>query len=159
MSDKLSYKKSTFIHRTHVDLLMGNVANEIRKRGKLHDVSKLSGIEASFGEMYYEDYTKINKPLALEPDIAKYNEEMAPAFVEHSKRNDHHIEHFKNGLSDMNILQITEFLCDNLAHMREKGYVKYECVEKIEFLLKSHGASDDLVSIAKNTIEHLYEED
>lgn len=158
MSKDANYKKSVMMHKTHVSLLMEIMSRDIRRKGRLHDVSKLSGIEASMGEMFQEDYNKINVAIPLMPDIEKYNNEMAPAFVEHFKNNDHHVEHFKNGLSDMNILQLTELLCDSLAHMIEKGYAKYECLEKIEFQLKSCNASDDLISIAKNTIDYLYEE-
>ena len=159
MPDELSYKKITFMHRTHVDSLMRNVANEIRKRGKLHDVSKLSGIEFSFGEMYFDGYIKANKYYATVPDVNEYNKNMAPAFAEHYKHNDHHVEHFKKGLPDMNLLQLTEFLCDEFAYMRERGYVKYECIEEIERRLSSYGASEDLISIAKNTIAYFYEEE
>ena len=159
VSESLNYRKSTHMHKVHVDSLMRDVASEIRRRGKSHDTSKFSGIEASLGEMYYEDYNKINVLNPKETDVNTYEKKMAAAHIEHFKRNDHHIEHFENGLSDMNLIQLTELVCDILAHMMEKGYSKHDCVDKIGSILKSrYDAPDELVSIVAHTVEYLYGE-
>lgn len=155
MSTNANYHQTIATHQLHVSNNMKRIANELRRRGVRHDNSKFSGIEATIGGMYHDDYNKINVLCPHKSDVENYAEKTKAASTEHYKLNDHHVEHFENGLSDMNLIQLTELICDNVAHFKERGYAPTECVYEVGVLFKSHGASDDIISIMKNTVQYL----
>lgn len=90
-----------------------------------HDNSKFDGIEWKYLEL-----TEPNKELK------------ALAIFEHHQRNDHHPEHFANGIKDMSELQIAEMVCDWWARSSEGGgdlrkWATEEASKRFGFSLKS----------------------
>jgi hypothetical protein len=115
-----------------------------------HDNSKLDRFEADG----FAKYTEILKDLAYGSEEYKQTlENMKPIIEHHYERNRHHPEHFRNGIKDMNLLDIIEMLCDwKAASLRhENGNV----FESIEINQKRFGYSDELKSILINTIKFL----
>lgn len=155
MSTNANYKQMIHIHQHHVGTLMRRMSNDLRSRGNRHDISKFSGIEATIGGMNYEEYSKINVLHPNASDVQEYTEKTKAALIEHYKLNDHHIEHFENGLSDMSLVQLAELICDSVAHLTERGYTPTECVCEIENQFKKYESSDEIVSIVKNTVKYL----
>ena len=155
MSTNANYNQTVSVHQLHVSNNMKRIANELRRRGIRHDNSKFSGIEATIGNMYHDEYNKINVLCPHKSDVENYAEKTKAASIEHYRLNDHHVEHFENGLSGMSLIQLTELVCDSVAHLKERGYAPTECVCEVEYLFKGYGASDDVISIVKNTVQYL----
>lgn len=158
MPTNANYKQTVTMHQLHVNTLMKRVSNELRKRGSRHDNSKFSGLEASLGDMYHNEYAKINVLTPSKADVDDYVNKTQAATIEHYKLNDHHVEHFEHGLNDMDLIQIIELVCDSLAHLKERGHTDSECVREIERQFINYGASNDIIDVVKNTVKHLCEE-
>lgn len=99
-------------HKARVAGYLQKVASDLFFRASVHDNSKFSPEE-------YEDYE------AAFPDLQKYaygTEEfraalrkIKPAISHHYRVNDHHPEHFEQGITEMNLIQLIEMVCDWLA--------------------------------------------
>lgn len=98
----------TLLHIRRVTKLLHEVAIKLMRRADVHDQSKLTDPEvAAFAEapelegLTYgsEEYTASLKQLET-------------ALAHHYANNRHHPQHFKGGISDMNLLDIVEMFCD-----------------------------------------------
>ena len=82
---------------------------ELLVRQEKHDQSKLESPEIE----YYEKITeKLRGVTYNSPEYKKFLEEIKPALEHHYRENRHHPEHFKNGILDMNLIDLIEMLCD-----------------------------------------------
>lgn len=85
------------------------ITDKLTQRGVDHDASKMSSPELEL----FAQYTKKLASLAFGSD--EYTECLAnlkPALDHHYAINRHHPEHFPNGLTDMNLIDIIEMFCD-----------------------------------------------
>lgn len=81
----------------------------LRDRAMDHDKSKLNHPEVKI----FTEYTSKLAEVTYGSD--KYKEflrEMKPALDHHYAKNRHHIEHYKNGIEDMTLIDIIEMFCD-----------------------------------------------
>lgn len=72
------------------------------------------------------DNSKLKSPeidILERPDITP--EERKKFSTHHHKYNDHHPEHFKNGLRDMNLLNLIEMFCDWNAKTNARDMVNF----------------------------------
>lgn len=102
-----NYKTYQHIHR--VQQIMNEVVKELLDRALRHDQSKLSTPEV---ELFTEHTPKLAK---CDYNSTEYKESLKllqPALDHHYANNDHHPEHHKNGIDDMNLFQVFEMLVD-----------------------------------------------
>ncbi len=106
----------------HINEVQGNlrqIAIELTRRGLKHDQSKLETPEVEI----FDRVTPLLKELEYGTDEYKASlKDMGPALQHHYAVNDHHPEHFANGVYDMNLIQLIEMLADwKAATMRTKN--------------------------------------
>ena len=99
----------TFRHIERVRNLINKIAVELLHRAELHDQSKLESPEV---ELFTEYTPKLAGSTYGSDEYNNFKKMMAPALEHHYAKNRHHPEHFKNGINDMNIVDIVEMLCD-----------------------------------------------
>jgi len=140
--------KDTLEHINHVNTFLINSSEELLDRAKVHDNSKLSGLEKEL----FDKYTPILKTITYGSDDYKKSLEMLkPALDNHYKENTHHPEHYENGINDMDLFDILEMLNDwKAATKRTKtGDIK----KSLEINKDRFNISDQLYDILLNTIE------
>lgn len=120
----MNSKIKTFEHIRDVQINLISFAQELLNRALRHDMSKLVEPECSAFESVTE---KLNK---LEYGSEEYKQslaELGAALQHHYSQNRHHPEHYKNGMSDFDLLDLVEMFCDWAA-----ATVRHEtgCLEK-----------------------------
>lgn len=102
-------KLDTIKHIESVRKWIKVVTDKLTQRGIDHDASKLDSPEA-------ECFAEVNEKLAkLTFGSDEYKEslnELQPALKHHYAKNRHHPEHFENGINDMTLIDLVEWLCD-----------------------------------------------
>lgn len=144
--DAMNYQ--TMIHIQKVTSYINRVIMGLIKRAEKHDQSKLEAPEA---ELFAEHTPRL---ASLEYDSEEYKESLEalkPALEHHYANNRHHPEHFKNGLEDMNLLDIIEMFCDWKASSERQhgGNLR----KSIEDAGKRFGMDPQLIKILENSIE------
>ena len=99
----------TFRHIERVRNLLNMCVQELLHRGELHDQSKLESPEV---ELFTEYTSKLATCTYGSPEYEGFKKAMGPALAHHYANNRHHPEHHKNGIDDMNLLDVVEMLCD-----------------------------------------------
>lgn len=88
------------------------LSEELRKRAEEHDNSKLQ-----FPEI--EWLIEMDKEQRYQYGTKEYFDKMnrwKKFFIHHYTQNRHHPDHFSNGIDDMNLVDITEFLVDIVSY-------------------------------------------
>ena len=118
---------------------------ELQQRLKNHDKSKLEK-ELPFWEAMDKEpkYTYGTQEYF---EKARRNKMV---FEMHYKNNRHHPEHFINGVSDMNLIDIIEMLCDWISYKDDISIT--DAVEIIEEQSERFGFSDELKNLMINTL-------
>ena len=103
----------THIHKVQDNLVQA--IDNLADRAEVHDASKLeepekSGFDAMMGRLSNAVYGSDDYKAALA--------EGKPTIAHHYAANDHHPEHWPNGVNDMSLLSILEMLCDWKAAKR-----------------------------------------
>jgi len=146
MNEVRKINAETQDHIDTVRKLIRIFANELLKRGELHDASKHSDEEA----LIFEEYGPKLKTCTYGSDEYKaYCKEMDVAIGHHYKNNSHHPEHHKNGVDGMTLLDIVEMFLDWVAASRRHadGDIRQSIIiNRSRFKL-----SEQLVSILDNT--------
>ena len=114
----MSFESTTMEHKTRVSIFMTKLARELMRRGKLHDNSKLKSPER---EIYGANYERLEKTTFGTDEYREILNDMKPAIEHHYKENDHHPEHFEDGIFNMDLVQILEMLVDITTTAIEKG--------------------------------------
>lgn len=141
------YVSDTLAHIEDVKKYMYAFAAQLHARSMVHDKSKLEEPEKSIlykNTMEYKQY-KIGTPEYK----AHLKKKVKVALDHHYAMNSHHPEHYKNGVSGMDLLDIVEMFCDWMVACKEHGDgdIVYSIMEnKIRF-----GYSDELTQILVNT--------
>lgn len=141
----------TFRHIERVRNLLNICISDLMERGEMHDQSKLESPEVEA----FTEFT--NKLAACTYGSAEYNankEAMGPALEHHYANNRHHPEYHKDGVSDMNLLDIVEMLCDWKAasERHNNGNIR----KSIEINADRFGISPQLVKMLENTADVLF---
>jgi hypothetical protein len=143
-------RAETLIHIREVQRNINKIMRELSRRADHHDDSKLETPEVE----YFDDATERLKN--LEYGTPEYfenlkNTDLAPALEHHYCNNRHHPQHFKDGIADMNLIDIIEMYCDWYASTKrnKNGNIR----KSIEANGKRFGISKQLIRIFENTIE------
>jgi len=154
-NDKLTIEQQatnydTMKHIRYVGILLHKVACELLNRADNHDQSKLASPEV---EMFTEMTDKL---AACEYGSEEYNDfrkKLDPILQHHYAHNRHHPEHFKDGINDMNLIDLIEMLCDWKASStrHNTGNIR----KSIEINAPRFGINQQLVGILENTADYL----
>jgi hypothetical protein len=150
---KLSIKEKatnyeTMVHIRQVQRRLNKVAAILVDRGHKHDRSKLESPEVE----YFTKYTDELKTLTYNSDEYKAClEKMKPALDSHYAKNRHHPDHFPDGVNGMNLIDITEMVCDWIASTERQNDGNIQ--QSFTSACKRFKIGDQLASIIKNTID------
>lgn len=142
----------TYKHiQTAQNLLRAFVQN-LQWRAQEHDQSKLESPEV---EVFNEFTPKLAESTYGSDEYKSFLAAMKPALDNHYQVNNHHPEHYDNGIRDMTLMDIVEMLADwKAATLRHNdGDIR----KSIEINQKRFGYSDELKQIFLNTVPFLDE--
>lgn len=158
MSTTYDSRPETRAHINRVRFFLSDAIDDLRIRAQDHDRSKLEEPELA----YFDEYTP--KLATLEFGSEEYKQslkELRPALEHHFAENDHHPEHFENGVRGMSLMALIEMLCDWRAaservKQRTDNPDKVKTFESgLEWNKERFEISDDLYEILLNTAREL----
>ena len=133
-------------HRRRVARYMRIVADDLLERAVVHDNSKLSPEEFA---LYEEAFSGLQKYAYGSEEFKAEFAKIAPALAHHYQVNDHHPEHFENGVIGMNLVQLIEMTCDWMAASERSQTNIYQGVEMNR---KRFAIEPQLITIIAQTI-------
>jgi len=143
-------RKDTIRHRLMVCDFADRFCRKLMARAQRHDESKLHEPEKSkfdvVGTQRHLD--------SIEYDSREYQDSLASlgdALKHHYENNDHHPQHFDNGIDGMNLLQLVEMYLDWCAASKrnKNGDIR----KSIEQNKKKYCMTEQLYSIFMNTVD------
>jgi cytosine/adenosine deaminase-related metal-dependent hydrolase len=140
-------RPETYEHISKVRAELLTIASDLISRAHVHDQSKLENPELAI----FDEYTpKLEDAEYGTPEYKAILQEMLKkGFGHHYEVNDHHPEHFSHGIADMNLMQITEMLCDWYAAGQRPGGISIRT--SIEKNQKRFDYSDEMKKLLLNT--------
>lgn len=141
------------VHQARVSIILSKLGKELIKRGKTHDFSKFQTPEKDFYKEYHDQLKEATFGSKM---YQYYMEKMQPGIQHHYEVNDHHPEHFKDGVVDMDLIQMLEMLADIRAVSIEKG------TDVIAFLpkyMKEKNIPENFYTILRNTLQHIIQQE
>lgn len=141
----------TYKHIQLVGKYINMFAIDLINRSQIHDQTKLQSPEVEIFGMHTEELAKIEYGTQEYADLL---EKVKPAIDHHYANNRHHAEHHKNGINDMNLVDLLEMLCDwKAATERNKnGNIR----KSLEINAKRYNISSQLTRILENTIKEYF---
>lgn len=135
-------------HISQVRALLNDIVLCLLRRGDNHDATKLESPEV---EGFVEYTPMLAKAQYDSPEYQEALKGLAPVLAHHYAHSRHHTEHFKNGINDMNLVDLVEMFADwKAATLRQKdGNLR----KSIEINANNYGISPQLVKIFENSIE------
>lgn len=144
--EQKSTNYDTFRHIERVRNLLNLCIAKILERGELHDQSKLDSPEV---ELFTEFTPKLAATEYDSDEYKQYKSEMQVALEHHYAKNRHHPEHHKNGIEDMNLIDLLEMFCDWKA--ASERHNTGNILKSIEVNANRFNMSPQLVHIFENT--------
>lgn len=140
--------EETLEHKRLVCHLLTNMAALIRARGETHDDSKLLEPERSIFTIFSR---KLLQNKYGDPNYEKNKKLMSTALEHHYNENSHHPEHYPDGVTGMDLIDIIEMLVDwKAAGMRGPNG---DIMKSIEMCSEKYGIEYQLMQILINTAE------
>lgn len=143
-------RPDTYEHINLVRRYLKRVAFRLLKRAEKHDASKLVEPELSV----FDEFTpKLRDSTYGSDEYKSFLEGMGEGLRHHYAANDHHPEHFPDGIADMGLLELTEMLCDWLAatQRHDDGDIR----RSIEQNAERFGYGPELERLLLNTLSDL----
>ncbi len=139
-------RPDTLEHIACVQRYVREVITELLVRADEHDASKLRSPEVEV----FDRVTPMLRGLTYGSDEYKRAlADMGPGLAHHYAANDHHPEHFPGGIADMNLVQVTEMLCDwKAATLRHDDG---DLARSIEQNAARFGYGDEITGLLLNT--------
>jgi len=147
---KYDSKHDTIEHMLTVAKYISTIITMLSVRIKRHDKSKLESPEKEIFDIYTP---KLKNTTYGSSEYKKNLKEMKVALDHHYSDTDntHHPEHFKNGIRDMNLVDLIEMLCDwKAATLR---HADGDILKSIEVNQKRFKYSNDIKQILINTVK------
>lgn len=137
-------------HIEQVGLLLSTIIGEIKKRALNHDSSKLRNPEKAV----FDEFTPLLKQSTYgSPEYQQFLTEMGLALEHHYTANNHHPEHYKNGIDGMDLLDLVEMFADwKAATLRHSNG---DLRKSLEINASRFNMSPQLVSVLLNTAQRL----
>lgn len=143
-------KADTEAHILEVIKNLHVFVKELLDRASKHDASKLESPEL-------EGYAEADHLRDVEynsPEYLKMLDELEPVIAHHYANNRHHIEHWKNGLEDFTLVDLTEMLADwKAATKRNKNG---NILKSIEHNAKRFSLPPIITKILENTVKEYF---
>ena len=143
---EVKFEQETQDHVRKVRENLLAVVKDLLDRANCHDDSKFSDDERS----YFIKYTPKLKACTYGSDEYKqFLKELEPALKHHYAKNDHHSEHYPNGIEGMHLIALVEMFCDWLAatQRHNDGNIR----RSIAINKERYHMSDQLCKIFENT--------
>lgn len=143
-------KATNYETMLHIQKVAGNLNILIKAlldRGQEHDSSKLDVPEVE----YFTKYTcKLSGLTYGSKEFDDCKKEMQPALDHHYANNRHHPEHWENGVADMDLIDLTEMICDWYASCKrhDDGNIR----KSLKINAKRFNMDPQLVKILENTV-------
>ena len=138
----------TWKHINQVQYFINLFIKELLDRGNKHDQSKLDSPEV---ELFTELTDKLAGTTFGSPEYNELKNKLGPALEHHYAKNRHHPEHHKDGLNDMNLIDIVELFCDwKASSLRHNNG---NLLKSIEINGKRFNMSDQIIKIFENTAD------
>lgn len=102
-------RPDTYAHIATVRGYLLQIVNLLMYRGHDHDLSKLTEPELA---VFNEFTPKLRDSTYGSKDYYEFLDGMGEGLGHHYAVNDHHPEHFQNGIHDMDLVQLMEMLAD-----------------------------------------------
>ena len=146
--DQQAVNFETMRHIEMVRNLLNTVVVEIIERGRKHDQSKLCAPEV---QLFTENSEKLAGSTYGSPEYDALKLAIKPALDHHYANNRHHPEHHKNGVEDMNLVDLVEMLVDwKAASTRHNdGNIR----KSIEINGNRFNMSPQLIKIFENSVD------
>lgn len=143
--------KDTLAHKANVKKFISKLNADLAARGKNHDESKLHDPE----KFIFDEYSSKLKGMTYGSDEYKQClAKMKPALDHHYAVNKHHPEHFKNGVTDMTLIDLCELLADwKASSMRHSDG---DLNKSLKINQKRFGYGKELNQIFINTINEYF---
>jgi hypothetical protein len=136
----------TWTHINKVQYFINLFIKDLMDRANEHDHTKLESPEVEL----FAQYT--DKLAGMTYGSDEFNEtkaKLGPALEHHYANCRHHPEHFKNGIDDMNLIDLVELFCDwKASSMRHNDG---NLLKSIEINSKRFNISKQLTKILENT--------
>lgn len=138
--------QDTLDHIAKVEGYLSLIADWLRARGHVHDVSKLESPEKEI----FDTVTPKLRGLTYGSDEYKAAiAELGEALTHHYANNSHHPEHYANGIDGMDLLDLIEMFCDWRA--ASKRHADGDFAKSLEINKQRFGVSDQLANVFENT--------
>lgn len=139
---------ATMRHIERVRNLLNVFIIELLRRGEAHDQSKLVSPEV---ELFTEFTPKLAACTYGSAEYEGFRKAMGPALAHHYANNRHHPEHWKDGVNDMNLVDLVEMFCDWKAagERHNNGNI----LKSIQVNADRFSLSPQLLRILENTAE------
>lgn len=148
--DKYDSSADTMEHIAKVVLYGEKFTDTLRQQLEKHDASKLREPEKSA----FDQISSALRALSYgTPEYKRSLESQQHAISEHYKNNTHHPEHYKDGVSGMNLFDIIEMLIDWKAASERTKNGDFET--SLSKQKKRFDLSPQLVSIFENTAKKM----
>lgn len=150
MSTSYDSRPETYEHIGVVANYLHEVVKELLDRARDHDATKLVDPEKDT----FDEYTPKLRESTFGSDDYKNNLfNMRVALEHHYEHNRHHPEHFAQGIHEMNLIDLTEMICDWLA--ATKRHSDGDIRQSIEINQERFGYGDEIKRLLHNTVDVL----
>lgn len=144
-------EQATLLHIRRVQKLLQQVVENLLRRSRNHDESKLRDPEVDV----FDEYTSKLKDLTYGSDeYAQCLAAMKPALDHHYAVNRHHPEHWEDGVKGMSLLDLIEMVCDWKA--ATERHADGDIQKSLDVSKERFGYSDEMDAILRRTVEELY---
>lgn len=143
-------RPDTYDHIGQVRGLLLGAANDLLRRGHRHDHSKLVAPEKEGFDRCADELRGLTFG---SPEYKAAAEKIEPILIHHYAANDHHPQHFGEGWREMNLLQVTEMLCDWIAATRRHD--NGDIHESIDINAERFEFTEDFKRLLLNTVDEL----
>lgn len=143
----------TMRHIERVRLYLNRVISCCLRRAEEHDQTKLQVPEVEAFRKHTDGLSKLTYG-SKEYTANLENDELKAALEHHYANNRHHPQHFKNGVDDMNLIDLVEMLCDWKAssERHNDGNIR----KSIELNAEKYKISPQLRGILEHTADYLF---
>jgi len=148
--EEMAANYQTFRHIERVRALINSLVVELLKRGEKHDQSKLLPPEVAAFTKHNDNLSKTTYG-SKEYHEQLDSEDLSKALEHHYAKNRHHPQHFKDGIDDMNLLDLLEMFVDWKAS--SERHHDGNILKSIAHNAGRFKISPQLVSILENTAQ------
>lgn len=143
-------RQDTVAHILAVRARINQARDNLRKRGYVHDRSKLQAPEK---EVFDVVTPRLKDSTYGSDEYNGFLAEMGPALEHHYAHNSHHPEHYEDGVSGMSLLDLLEMLCDWKA--ATERHADGSMARSMKVNVPRFGISEQLEHVLLNTIREM----